>query len=82
MVCVDCGASENIDYHHVVPKSEGGTETIPLCKTCHRERHKRQGDFARWGRKGGKKTAANPLNWLKNLKQFRDKNWGNDYYVL
>ena len=34
MNCFECGklASEN---HHVVPKSRGGTKTIPLCAECH-----------------------------------------------
>ena len=36
--CFECGnlAEEN---HHVVPKSLGGTKTIPLCTLCHGKVH-------------------------------------------
>lgn len=80
--CAHCGATCNIDYHHTVPRSEGGTETIALCHACHVKHHSSKGDFKRWGKRGGQKTAQNPLNWLKNLKQFRDKDWSETYYVL
>jgi len=33
--CFECGSVEDIHDHHVVPRSMGGTKTIPLCKTCH-----------------------------------------------
>jgi hypothetical protein len=33
--CFECGADERIVHHHVVPKSIGGTKTIPLCEYCH-----------------------------------------------
>jgi 5-methylcytosine-specific restriction endonuclease McrA len=33
--CFECGSTENIHYHHVVPKSKGGTQMIPLCAICH-----------------------------------------------
>jgi len=32
--CFECGAPSSHD-HHVVPKSFGGTKTIPLCERCH-----------------------------------------------
>ena len=38
-VCFECGCSENIHQHHVVPKVKGGTMTIPLCETCHSKVH-------------------------------------------
>ena len=34
-ICFECGSEENIHYHHIVPKSKGGTRTIPLCSECH-----------------------------------------------
>jgi hypothetical protein len=39
--CFECGgvASHN---HHVVPKSRGGTRTIPLCVKCHSKAHGRK----------------------------------------
>lgn len=33
-VCVNCG-QEAQEHHHVVPKSLGGTYTVPLCSVCH-----------------------------------------------
>jgi len=39
-VCWEC-KKENvaIHNHHPVPKSRGGTKTIPLCETCHSKAH-------------------------------------------
>jgi hypothetical protein len=35
MTCFECGATDNLHSHHVVPRSLGGTKTIPLCERCH-----------------------------------------------
>ena len=37
--CFECGIKEYIERHHIVPKSKGGTKTIPLCYICHRKVH-------------------------------------------
>lgn len=37
--CFECGAPAEHD-HHVVPKSIGGTRTVPLCGSCHSKVHK------------------------------------------
>ena len=34
-ICFECGTNENITYHHVVPYSKGGRNTIPVCIKCH-----------------------------------------------
>ena len=34
MICFECGKPA-FDKHHVVPKSLGGTKTVPLCPDCH-----------------------------------------------
>jgi hypothetical protein len=34
MTCFECGAPSE-HQHHVVPRSLGGTRTIPLCGRCH-----------------------------------------------
>lgn len=34
-ICFECSATENITYHHVIPYSKGGRNTIPLCERCH-----------------------------------------------
>ena len=39
MKCVECGAVENIQLHHPVPRSRGGTVVIPLCGACHAKAH-------------------------------------------
>ncbi len=37
--CYECGTTECIQHHHVVPRSVGGTKTIPLCSICHGKVH-------------------------------------------
>lgn len=39
--CFECGLPAE-HQHHVVPKSLGGTKTIPLCVACHSKVHGRQ----------------------------------------
>jgi Mor family transcriptional regulator len=36
--CFECGAPAECN-HHVVPRSLGGTQTIPLCLVCHGKIH-------------------------------------------
>ncbi len=43
MNCFECGATEDIEHHHVVPKSRGGTKTVPLCYLCHQKAHGKTG---------------------------------------
>lgn len=38
-ICFECGSKQNIHNHHVVPKSLGGMNTIPLCVICHGKVH-------------------------------------------
>ena len=40
--CFDCDSIENIQYHHVVPRSLGGNKTVPLCSSCHCKVHDRK----------------------------------------
>ena len=38
--CWECDTkTENIHHHHVVPRSRGGTKTVPLCIACHSKAH-------------------------------------------
>lgn len=39
--CFECGAPAEHD-HHVIPRSLGGTKTIPLCEKCHAKVHDRE----------------------------------------
>lgn len=38
--CALCGRKvERVSKHHIIPKSKGGTETVPLCSPCHSTLH-------------------------------------------
>lgn len=37
--CFECGEIGNMHDHHVVPRSRGGTSTVPLCDECHGKTH-------------------------------------------
>lgn len=43
--CSNCGSDEYIEYHHIVPLKNGGTNLltniVPLCEKCHRNAHNR-----------------------------------------
>ena len=44
--CFECGSCKNIHHHHVVPRSRGGSATVPLCGRCHGKAHgKASGDW-------------------------------------
>jgi hypothetical protein len=59
-----------IEWHHTVPRSRGGRETVPLHPICHRKLHVRftNQQLARIGGDRGKLAAdqeiANFLAWL------------------
>jgi hypothetical protein len=40
--CWECGGPPPLHDHHVVPRSRGGTRTVPLCEPCHGLVHGRQ----------------------------------------
>jgi hypothetical protein len=41
--CGNCGATENLHVHHIVPLSKGGSNSLSnlrtLCKNCHQKLH-------------------------------------------
>ena len=41
--CVNCGSEELVEYHHIVPLVDGGTNNlsniVPLCYRCHEIAH-------------------------------------------
>ena len=41
--CFECEATEDLQEHHVIPKSRGGTKTVTLCYECHMKAHGRSG---------------------------------------
>ena len=42
--CFECGDTA-VSLHHVVPRSKGGTRTVPLCGMCHAKAHHRDGNM-------------------------------------
>lgn len=42
--CLDCGATEKLHTHHIIPLSKGGltanSNLILLCHDCHAKRHR------------------------------------------
>ena len=38
-ICIECGSSNNIHDHHIIPKILGGTIKVPLCESCHGKVH-------------------------------------------
>ena len=40
LACTLCGRTVGrVTLHHLVPKSEGGSLTVPLCSACHKTLH-------------------------------------------
>lgn len=35
MTCFQCDSPGLLHQHHVIPRSLGGTRTVPLCEDCH-----------------------------------------------
>ncbi len=63
-ICFECGGTEEIHQHHVIPKSLGGTKTIPLCNMCHGRAH---------GKLNGIGVHKNPNDWKRLIKIGREK---------
>ena len=44
--CVNCSSNKDIEYHHIVPLVNGGTNNlsniVPLCKECHCKAHDKE----------------------------------------
>lgn len=51
--CAACGSTDNLQYHHLIPRSLGGsdneTNLITLCGGCHAKAHDSKAQ--RWGHK-------------------------------
>lgn len=62
--CINCGATENIEYHHIVPLCVGGTNRltniVPVCLRCHKAIHgeKDYREYAATKKKPEKKNKA------------------------
>ena len=58
---------QQINLHHPVYRSRGGTEVEPAHESCHVNHHSKQGDFKSWGR-----MSAQTRRWAFNLKHVKD----------
>jgi len=42
-MCVECGATDMLDVHHIVHRADGGSNSLDnlqtLCKACHAKKH-------------------------------------------
>ena len=74
MTCLFCSqpitTADVVNQHHVIYRSQGGTETAPMHKACHVALHRSRQDFARWGKQGGQKAALS-MRWAFNLRHVR-----------
>ena len=59
-------AKDDVEYHHPIYKSNGGTKVKPTHKRCHRAHHSSKGDFRYWGR-----MSALTRRWAFNLLNVR-----------
>ena len=70
LACYICtlpiGRFDVVNHHHVIYRSQGGTETAPTHKACHVRLHSEQNDFREWGRR-----SAQTRRWAFNLKNVR-----------
>lgn len=68
--CVRCGRKADV-AHHRLSRCAGGSDRPenldPMCFRCHHKAHASQGDWSRWGRRGGIRTAQQASNWLSNF---------------
>jgi hypothetical protein len=69
MRCFECGSDAD-HMHHVVPKSRGGTMTVPLCVRCHGKCHGRRMTTPALTkaalaakRRAGQRTGGIPFGW-------------------
>lgn len=75
--CVNCGATEDIEWHHIVPLEIGGYDTLenmaPLCHSCHKAVTHHELLLATFGRihdkKGGRPSVL-PDNYEAILEDY------------
>ena len=72
--CFDCGDVGTTHDHHVVPRSKGGTMTVPLCESCHGKVHGRDmvgcrkltsGGLAKV-KQSGFRLGGTPYGWVRS----------------
>jgi hypothetical protein len=53
--CFECGKQAKHE-HHVVPKTLGGTKTVPLCEECHSKVHNKDLSVSKLQKEAVKRT--------------------------
>ena len=74
--CFECGTTEDIQDHHVVPRLRGGTKTVPLCYSCHCKAHGRDSkglNHSRLVSEGMRIAAAKDPDYFKKIHKKRLK---------
>jgi len=55
--CENCGSGTDLEWHHIIPWSQGGDDSPQnlqvLCRACHWNIHCEQEDFRKAGQWGG-----------------------------
>jgi hypothetical protein len=64
--CTEPIAPGDVNMHHPVYRSQGGTHTEPAHGSCHRAFHSNQNDYREFGRRGGEQSALT-RRWSLNL---------------
>ena len=71
-ICVNCGSTENIEMHHIVPLSEGGNNVesniVMLCRACHYSAH-----GARIGRHTGQRKGRSRVQRPDGVEKIIEK---------
>ena len=61
--CVDCGKTNGLEAHHIVPDIEEIDNLVTLCRSCHKKRHNMAGCF----KKGKDKRRVKGIKSLNKL---------------
>lgn len=74
-MCVCCGSTEGIEYHHILPLHIGGDNRLsniqPICSSCHKLVHgSRVNKMYRRGNQGGRKKLQPPRGYESILGRY------------
>lgn len=79
-ICVNCGSAEGIEYHHIVPLANGGTNKlsniVPLCGKCHDKAHDKKIFFR--SEKSGRPPIIEFENAEQTLKRYFNEEIGTE----
>lgn len=75
--CLFCGATKGIEYHHIVPLSQGGdnrlNNIVPLCTACHIKAHGKKAISGKTYSRKGRKRSKIPDNIGEIMEKFFSK---------